>query len=84
MLRLLLIAVCTVLALPVAAIALSWLGFDAEAADLLLHQWQTVLPSYAGQTLLLAIGGAHGTAVLGGGAAGIVTAWEWPGGPAVA
>ncbi|MFY8089176.1 MAG: ABC transporter permease, partial [Rubrivivax sp.] len=77
--RLLLIAVCTVLALPVAAIALSWLGFDAEAADLLLHQWQTVLPSYAGQTLLLAIGVAAGTALMGVGAAVTVTLFEFPG-----
>jgi iron(III) transport system permease protein len=78
-LRLLLIAVCSVLALPVAAIALSWLGFDAEAAELLLHQWQTVLPAYAGQTLLLAIGVAAGTALMGVGAAVTVTLFEFPG-----
>lgn len=79
MLRLILLAVCGVLALPVAAIALSWLGFDTAAGELLLHQWRTVLPAYAGQSLLLVLGVGLGTALLGVGAAVTVSLFDFPG-----
>jgi iron(III) transport system permease protein len=77
--RLLLIALCAVLALPVAGILLSWLAFDAAAADVLLHQWRTVLPDYAWQSLLLVLGVGVGTAMVGVGAAVAVTLFEFPG-----
>jgi iron(III) transport system permease protein len=77
--RLLLIALCTVLALPVTAIGLSWFGFDAEAAEVLRHQWSTVLPGYAWQSLVLVVGVGLGSALMGVGAAVTVTLFDFPG-----
>lgn len=77
--RLLLILVCGALALPVAGIGLSWLWFDADAAAVLRHQWDTVLPDYALQSLLLVVGVAVGVALMGVGAAVAVALFEFPG-----
>ena len=77
--RLLLILICATLALPVAGILLSWLAFDSAAAEVLLHQWRTVLPDYVGQSLLLVLGVGIGTAMMGVGAAAAVTLFDFPG-----
>jgi iron(III) transport system permease protein len=77
--RLLLIVACAVLALPVAGIALSWLAFDADAAAVLRHQWETVLPDYALQSLVLVLGVGVGSALMGVGAAAAVTLFDFPG-----
>ena len=77
--RPLLIAICGLLALPVAGILLSWLAFDAGAAAVLRHQWETVLGDYALQSLLLVLGVAAGSALVGVGAAAAVTLFDFPG-----
>jgi iron(III) transport system permease protein len=77
--RWLLIGVCGLLALPVVGILLSWLNFDAAAAEVLAHQWHTVLPDYALQSMGLVIGVAAGTALVGVGAAAAVTLFQFPG-----
>ncbi|MBL8328715.1 MAG: iron ABC transporter permease [Rubrivivax sp.] len=71
--------ISALLALPVAGIVLSWLGFNAAAAEVLLHQWRTVLPDYALQSLLLLLGVGVGTALMGVGAAAAVTLFAFPG-----
>jgi iron(III) transport system permease protein len=77
--RPLLIAWCLLLALPVASVLASWLAFDASALGVLQHQLGTVLPGYALQSLLLALGVALGTAVLGVATAVAVTLFRFPG-----
>jgi iron(III) transport system permease protein len=77
--RRLLLLVCLFLALPVAGVLGAWLGFDAAGADVLRHQWQTVLPGYAGQSLLLVVLVGVGVALLGGATAALVTLFEFPG-----
>ena len=71
--------ICALLALPVLGVAGSWLAFDAGALDLLAHQASTVLPGYALQSLLLAVGVGVGVTLLGGGAAAAVMLFEFPG-----
>jgi iron(III) transport system permease protein len=78
-LRGLLIALCALLALPVAGILLSWLAFDADAAAVLRHQWDTVLADYTLQSLALVFGVGAGTALVGVGAAVAVSLFEFPG-----
>jgi iron(III) transport system permease protein len=77
--RVLLILICLLLALPVLGVLGAWLAFDATAWDLLVHQAQTVLGGYALQSLLLAGFVAIGVALLGGGAAAAVALFEFPG-----
>jgi len=77
--RALLTALCLVLALPVLGVMGAWLALDAEALQLLSHQWQTVLPEYALQSLLLATGVAAGVVVLGAATAAAVTLYDFPG-----
>jgi iron(III) transport system permease protein len=77
--RALLTALCLVLALPVLGVMGAWLALDAEALQLLSHQWQTVLPDYAVQSLLLATGVALGVVVLGAATAAAVTLFDFPG-----
>ena len=77
--RPLLIVWSLLLALPVASVLASWLAFDAAALAVLRHQFETVLPGYALQSLLLALGVALGTAVLGVATAVAVTLFRFPG-----
>jgi iron(III) transport system permease protein len=77
--RPLLIAWSLWLALPVVSLLASWFAFDAAALAVLQHQFETVLPGYALQSLLLALGVAAGTAVLGVGTAVAVTLFRFPG-----
>ena len=77
--RVALIAICFVLSLPVASIFAAWLGFDASARATLSHQASTVLPGYAWQSLVLALGVGAGVAVLGVATAAAVALFRFPG-----
>jgi iron(III) transport system permease protein len=77
--RLLLTGLCLALALPVLGVMGAWLALDAEALQLLSHQWHTVLPEYAVQSLLLAGGVGLGVVVLGAATAAAVTLFDFPG-----
>lgn len=77
--RLLLGLICALLALPVLGVLLAWVPPDAGTLALLRHQWQTVLPGYALQSALLSAAVALGVAVVGGGAAALVTLFDFPG-----
>ncbi len=77
--RLLLAAICFVLALPVASVFASWFGFDSAALAVLEHQARTVLPGYVLQSLVLALGVGVGVAVLGVATAVAVALFQFPG-----
>jgi len=68
-----------VLVLPVLALALTSLQWDAQAADVLRQMAQTVLPEYAATSLWLSVAVAIGVAVVGMGTACAVTQFEFPG-----
>jgi iron(III) transport system permease protein len=74
----LLTAACAVLALPVLGVLAAWLSLDAAALAVLRHQLDTVLPGYAAQSLLLALGVGLGVVVLGSGLAAAVTLFDFP------
>ena len=76
--RALLTALCAVLALPVLGVLSAWLMVDAAAWAGLQHQWQTVLPGYALQSLLLATGVGLGVMLLGSALAAAVSLFEFP------
>jgi iron(III) transport system permease protein len=78
-LRALLTLACLGLALPVAGVLGSWLALDDSAWAVLRHQWDTVLPRYAGQSLLLAGGTALGVMLLGTATAAAVTLFDFRG-----
>ncbi len=71
--------VCLLLALPVLGVMSAWLAVDAAGWQGLRHQWQTVLPDYALQSLLLAGGVGLGVMLLGSALAAAVTLYEFPG-----
>ena len=77
--RALLTAICLLLALPVLGVLGAWLVADASAWEVLRHQASTVLPDYALQSALLAVGVALGVMLLGAGTAAAVTLFEFPG-----
>jgi iron(III) transport system permease protein len=77
--RLLLTLLCALLALPVAAVLLSWFAFDANAAALLRHLVSTVLGDYALQSLVLAGAVGVGVMVVGAATAVAVTLFDFPG-----
>ncbi len=77
--RWMLLAICALLTLPVLSVLGSWLFTDAAAMAVLQHQWQTVLPGYALQSLLLALGVGVGVMVLGAATAAAVTLFDFPG-----
>jgi iron(III) transport system permease protein len=77
--RALLTALCLLLALPVLGVLGAWLVADAAAWQVLLHQARTVLPDYALQSALLALGVAVGVMLMGSGAAAAVTLFDFPG-----
>ncbi|MDB5870163.1 MAG: binding-protein-dependent transport system inner rane component [Polaromonas sp.] len=68
-----------VLTLPVLAVVLSWLQFDSEARSILTQMLQTVLPDYAGTSLLLCLLVGAGVAAIGMATASAVTLFEFPG-----
>ncbi|MEN9543432.1 MAG: hypothetical protein RLZZ598_265 [Pseudomonadota bacterium] len=78
-LRVVAMALCALLALPVLAIGLAWLSPQAGSWELLRHLFSTVLPGYALNSLLLVLGVAVGVALLGGATAAAVTLFEFPG-----
>ena len=77
--RALLTLLCALLALPVLGVLAALFQWDSAALALLRHQWDTVLPGYAWQSLLLSGSVALGVAVVGGGAAALVTLFDFPG-----
>ncbi|WP_395138428.1 ABC transporter permease [Schlegelella aquatica] len=75
-----LLTLCALLlALPVLGVVGSWALLDAGSWSTVVHQWQTVLPGYAGTSLLLALCVALGVAAVGGATAAAVTLFEFPG-----
>ena len=54
--RLLLLIITALLALPVLGVLGAWGLMDAQAFSLLAHQWETVLPTYTLQSLQLVVG----------------------------
>jgi iron(III) transport system permease protein len=77
--RWLLTPLCLCLALPVLGVLAAWLQLDAAALAVLAHQWQTVMPGYAAQSLALAAGVTVGVVLVGGATAAAVTLFEFPG-----
>lgn len=75
----LLTALAALLALPVLGVLGAWFTLDAPALATLAHQFDTVLPGYAGQSLLLAASVGVGVALLGGATAAAVTLFDFPG-----
>ncbi|HMM83857.1 iron ABC transporter permease [Azohydromonas sp.] len=75
----LLTALAALLALPVLGVLGAWFALDAQALATLAHQFDTVLPGYAGQSLLLAASVGVGVALLGGATAAAVTLFDFPG-----
>ena len=67
------------LALPVLAVLGSWLQWTPQTGDLLREMVATVLPDYAGTSLLLCLLVALGVAVLGLATAATVTLFEFRG-----
>ena len=76
--RALLTLLCLLLAVPVAGVLASWLATDATSLAVLRHQVETVLPAYALQSSLLALGVALGVTLLGSATAAAVTLFDFP------
>jgi iron(III) transport system permease protein len=77
--RALLTLLCVLLALPVLGVLGAWTSFDAASLAVLQHQMQTVLPQYALQSLLLAVGVGVGVMLLGSATASAVTLFDFRG-----
>lgn len=75
----LLILLALLLILPVLALVLSWLEFDAVSAQVLREMGGTVLPAYTGTSVALCLSVAAGVAVVGMGTASAVTLFDFPG-----
>nr|MCU0926279.1 iron ABC transporter permease [Hydrogenophaga sp.] len=75
----LLMLLALLLTLPVLALGVSWLRFDAAAQDVLIQMAQTVLPEYALTSVLLSVAVAVGVAVVGMATASAVTLFDFPG-----
>lgn len=67
------------LALPVVGVLGSWALLNAGSLEILAHQLQTVLPGYAGTSLVLAFLVALGVIGVGGATAVAVTLFDFPG-----
>ena len=74
-----LLLLVALLTLPVLAVGLSWLEFDAEARSILTQMLQTVLPDYTWTSLLLCLLVGLGVAVIGMATASAVTLFEFAG-----
>ncbi len=75
----LLLALAALIVLPVGAVLVSWLQWDAQSADILREMAATVLPGYAVTSLGLCVAVAIGVALVGTGAAAAVTLFDFPG-----
>ena len=78
-LTLLLTPLCLLLALPVLGVLGAWVTLDAAALAVLRHQWQTVMPAYALQSVGLAMFVGLGVMVLGSATAALVTLFDFRG-----
>jgi iron(III) transport system permease protein len=74
-----LLLLAALLVLPVAAVLGSWLQWDAQSSQILREMAGTVLPRYAGTSLLLCLGVGLGAAVVGTTTAAAVTLFEFRG-----
>ncbi|MEO8280802.1 MAG: iron ABC transporter permease, partial [Ideonella sp.] len=74
----LVIVLCLLLALPVLSVFGSWLAPTAGSMAVLQHQLSTVLPAYAGNSLLLTLLVAIGVGVIGSVTAALVTLFDFP------
>lgn len=72
-------ALCLLLALPVLGVLGAWFVPGAGSAEVLAHQASTVLPGYAAQSVLLALGVGLGVTLLGSALAAAVALFEFPG-----
>lgn len=78
-LRAFLTAVCVLLALPVLGVMAAWLTPEADSWVVLRHLTTTVLPRYALQSTLLALGVGLGVMLVGTATAAAVTLFDFPG-----
>lgn len=74
-----LVLLAALLMLPVLAVLASWLQWEAQSAQILGEMARTVLPAYAGTTLVLCVAVAAGVAVVGTACAAAVTLFDFPG-----
>ena len=74
-----LLAFAFVLALPVLALAASWLGWNEQSQDVLVQMLQTVLPGYVMTSVVLCVAVAASVGVVGTATACMVTLFEFPG-----
>jgi len=74
-----LLLLCFALVLPVLALAASWLGWNAQSADVLHQMLDTVLPEYARTSLLLCVAVAMSVGLVGMATACAVTLFDFPG-----
>jgi iron(III) transport system permease protein len=73
-----LVALALLLALPVVTVLLSWAQWDAAALGILVEMFHTVLPDYAGTSLLLCLLVSVGVVSMGTAAAAAVTLFDFP------
>ena len=76
--RLSLWLVTLLLALPVLTVLASWWQWNAASSQILLEMSQSVLPDYAGTTLLLCAGVSLGVISMGVVSAALVTLFDFP------
>jgi iron(III) transport system permease protein len=74
-----LLLIAALLVLPVVAILGSWLQWNAHSAQILGEMSSTVLPGYAGTSLLLCLVVGAGVVAVGTTAAALVTLFDFPG-----
>jgi iron(III) transport system permease protein len=67
------------LLVPVGGVLVSWLQWDAQSASILAQMASTVLPGYAGASLVLCLIVAAGVALVGVSTAAAVTLFDFPG-----
>ncbi|WP_418318748.1 ABC transporter permease [Piscinibacter sakaiensis] len=70
---------CLLLALPVLGVLASWLAPDAASMQVLRHQFETVLPAYARNSVLLTVAVAVGVSLIGSVTAALVSLFDFPG-----
>lgn len=74
-----LLLLAALLVLPVGAVLGSWFQWDAQSSQILREMAATVLPRYAGTSLLLCLGVGIGVAVVGTATAAAVTLFDFRG-----
>lgn len=75
----LVVLLCTVLVLPVLALAGAWVGASEQTWGIWQHLLSTVLPGYALTSITLALSVGVGVALLGCATAAAVTLFDFPG-----